>query len=60
MINSELQMLSGGTNYETQAALYLLLLEIVLVLLLIHLDLGDRGWHSLHTSNKEVVTALNC
>lgn len=46
MINSELQMLSGGTSYETQAALYLLLLEIVLVLLVIHLDLGDRGWHS--------------
>lgn len=40
MINSELQMLSRGAGYETQVALYLLLLEIELVLLVLHPDLG--------------------
>ena len=60
MINSELQMLSGGAGYETQVALYLLLLETVLVLLVIHPDPGDRGQNSCTYKNKKAVTALNC
>lgn len=60
MINFESQMLSEGAGYETQVALYLLLLEIVLVLLVLHPDLGDRDQNSCTYKNKKAVTALNC